>query len=88
MRPPDGVSSRYAALRHEVARAQLLLHGTKLHIPNDCAAPSVEHSLPTAGVDKGSASGPAPASISTPTCAPADVIKLEISILTSQYAEI
>ena len=35
MRPPDGVSSRYAALRHEVARAQLLLHGTKLHIPND-----------------------------------------------------
>ena len=44
-----------------------------MHIPNNCAVPSVAHLPATAGIDEASASGRAPASISNPSCAPADV---------------
>ena len=68
MRPPDGASSR-----HEVGPRTALLSTKRMHIPNDCAVPSVAHLPATAGVDEAVASGRAPASISNPSCAPADV---------------
>ena len=39
MRPPDGASSHYAALRHEVARAAAILPRNQLRVPGDHAVP-------------------------------------------------
>ena len=43
MRPPGGACSRYAALRHEVARAAAILPRNQLHVRGGRAAPQQDH---------------------------------------------
>ena len=69
MRPPGGACSRYAALRHEVARAAAILPRNQLHVRGGRAAPQQDHCDGRHRRKERSAGGPRPPD-STPRCAP------------------
>ena len=72
MRPLGGACSRYAALRHEVARAAAILPRNQLHVRGGRAAPQQDHCDGRYRRKEGSARRPAPARLD-PKVRPADV---------------